>query len=155
MMDHFASNTRPSAIVRGILVVSSVLNGLRNVMTSCSEGFYDIGLFDMTLAITSVLWWREANDRRLLALDRMAIATAFFCRAYHIERCSEATNIWIWLAPGVTLVVTSYLMKYFSKWGDFSYVVWVGFHIVQTQENSVVAEKILASCDILTCDILT
>ena len=108
-----------------------------------------MGLFDMTLAITSVLWWREAKDRRLLALDQMAIAMAFICRAYHIERCSEATNILIWLAPGVTLVVTSYLMKYFSKWGELSYVVWVGFHIVQTQENSVVAEKILASCDIL------
>jgi len=148
-MNRFASNTAPSAMVRGMLVASSVLNGLRNVMTSCSEGFYDIGLFDMTLAITSVLWWRKANDRRLLALDQMAIAMAFICRAYHIERCSEATNILIWLAPGVTLVVTSYLMKYFSKWGELSYVVWVGFHIVQTQENSVVAEKILSSCDIL------
>jgi len=149
MMNGFASETAPSTIARGILVVSSVLNGLRNVIASCSEGFYDMGMFDMTLAMTSVLWWREANDRRLLALDQIAIAMAFFCRAYHIERCSEATNILIWLAPGMTLVVTSYLMKYFTKWGELSYVVWVGFHFVQTQENSVVAEKILAHCDIL------
>ena len=145
-MDFLASRIAPSSSIRSMLVASSIANGIRNVLTSWSYGFYDIATLDAMLALTSVLWWKEANDRYYLGLDQTAIAAGFLYRSHQISRCSEATNILAWFAPGASLIFTSYFIQRCTTYRNASYYVWIAFHVVQTHENSIAADRYLSNC---------
>ena len=70
-----------------MLVLSSFVNGLINVVGSYSAGQPDTAALDLVLTITSVLWWKEANDPQLLSYDQLAILATFSAHGYHIHNC--------------------------------------------------------------------
>ena len=136
-----ASSRVPSYNIRMMLVLSSAINGLRNVSASYLSGQTELAMLDIGLTVTSVLWWREAKDDRLLTLDQLAIIATFSGHAYRVGQCHGVREAIRWIGPGASLVCTSYVVDVLAQQAMLSYAIWLVFHIVQTQQNVYYASE--------------
>ena len=136
-----ASSRVPSYNIRMMLVLSSAINGLRNVSASYLSGQTELAMLDIGLTVTSVLWWREAKDDRLLTLDQLAIIATFSGHAYRVGQCHGVREVIRWIGPGASLVCTSYVVDVLAQQAMLSYAIWLVFHIVQTQQNVYYASE--------------
>jgi len=148
MLEFLASPIPPPDHIRKLLVISSAFNGCRNVVASYTAGLHNHALFNLILATTSVLWWREAKNINLLLIDQAAITLVFSNHALHIYHCSSLSQVLVWIAPGASLVTTSYLVRFLTDQQDLAYYIWLAFHICQTHCTVQAVHDFPANCTV-------
>jgi hypothetical protein len=146
MFDFLVASIPPPSHIRSMLVLSSAFNGYRNIVSAWDGGLQFLALLNSILTATSVMWWWRAKNKTLLLIDQLAITLVFSNQAILIYRCSSISQVMVWIAPGASLVTTSYLVRHFCDTQHLSYYVWIAFHIFQTQSTVEAIESLPADC---------
>jgi len=120
---------------RALLVSSSIVNGLTNVVMATHTGLHVIALANAYVLVTSVRWWNNTDDVYALKMDRLAVVIAYSMHAVGICYYHDVSTVIEWARGGCALILLSYYIAYVVEWRRLSFFVWFLFHCVQTYNN--------------------